>query len=382
MTNRVTGLAKGVALLGAGLLIGCSDPVPLKLGVSVGLTGPAADLGREARDGVMLGVEQVNADGGVHGRQLELLVRDDGNTPELALKADRELIDAGVVAIVGHVTSAMSVAAIEQINDSKLLMVSPTTSTSQLTGKNDYFLRVYEVTRDESIAMANYAFDILGTRDVAIVYDFSNRAFTEDWGDHFKAQFTERGGEVSFEAQYTTSNSPEFKELGAGVQAKKHDLVLILAPALDAARLCQQLRKQGYMGNIMTSAWSTTSDLISHGGNAVEGVISPSAFDRGSDHSRFTAFREAFVSRFGYEPGFAGTMAHEAGDVVIRTLQTMDKSTLDSPYLSEKLRDEILKQSRFEGLQGPIVFDAFGEVDRTNFLIQVRNGQFVTVDDQ
>ncbi|RRJ84260.1 ABC transporter substrate-binding protein [Aestuariirhabdus litorea] len=368
-------------LLSAGLILGCSEPAPLKLGVAAGLTGVTADLGREARDGVMLAVEHANAAGGVNGRPIELLVRDDRNTPETALKVDRELIDAGVIAVIGHVTSAMSVAAVPQMNEHEVLMLSPTTSTNLLTGKKDFFLRVYEEIREESLAMADYAFNSLQARDVAIIYDFRNRAFSEGWGAYFKEQFIKRGGRVSFEESYSEIDGDKFLQLGAAIIDPPHDLVLILAPALDAARLSQQMRKLGYGGHIMTSAWSTTNDLISQGGTAVEGVVSPSAFNRDSTIPRFTHFRDAFVARFNYEPRFAGTMAYEAAEIIFQAMRSMSEADLAAENRSERLRDRILNQSRFEGLQGAIVFDPYGEVDRTNFLVQVRNGQFVIVDD-
>ena len=67
------------------------------------------------------------------------MIKDDQHDPEVALRVDQELIDAGVVAIIGHMTSAMSVVAVPLMNRELMLMISPTTSTSRLTGIDDFF---------------------------------------------------------------------------------------------------------------------------------------------------------------------------------------------------------------------------------------------------
>ena len=130
------------------VLTACSKPEPIKIGFVAGLTGRVADLGTSSLNGAVLAVEQCNAAGGVAGRPVELIVRDDGQNSGAARQAVKELIDAKVEAIVGHVTSSMSMASITQANEAKLVMISPTVTTAELSGKDDYFFRVLNATRD------------------------------------------------------------------------------------------------------------------------------------------------------------------------------------------------------------------------------------------
>ncbi len=378
-----SGVRSGRIVLGFCLLLltACGDSSPIPIGLSVGWSGPAADMGREVRDGVSLAIEMVNAEGGIHGRPLELLVRDDGNTPESARQADRELIDAGAVVIIGHITSSQSLAAVDQANESKVLMLSPTTSTNKLSGQDDYFLRINESISNQSVAMAKHAFEKLGARNVAIVYDFSNRAFTEDYGNHFKKQFADLGGRISSELSYESSTDPAFLRLENELQKQPHDLVLILAPALDAARLSQQIRKLGDDALLMTSVWSTSSDLITTGGQSVEGLVSSSAFNRNSTNPEYVAFKQAFEKRFNYEANFAGVMSYEATSIIIDSMRNLGKGALNDERLSTLLRNEILRQSEFQGVQGLIVFDQYGDVQRKICIVEVRNGSFVALEE-
>ena len=78
----------------------CSEPPPLKIGFIGGMTGRGTDLCVSARDGVQLAVETVNKQGGINGRQVELLIFDDQNDEAKAREGVNFLADSGVVAIV------------------------------------------------------------------------------------------------------------------------------------------------------------------------------------------------------------------------------------------------------------------------------------------
>ncbi len=110
-------------LISAG--IGCEKKEnPIKVGFVGGLTGRLSDLGTAGRNGVILAVEEINSRGGINGRPVELITKDDKQDPELSLRVDRELVDEGVAAIIGHMTSVMSMAVLPFINEEKILMIS------------------------------------------------------------------------------------------------------------------------------------------------------------------------------------------------------------------------------------------------------------------
>lgn len=120
------------SVLGSSLglpLSGCAYRSPIRVGFAGELTGRQADLGVHGRNGAQLAVEAINAAGGVAGRPIELLVRDDRGTSEGAQAADRELISEGVVAIIGHMTSAQTVAGRLVTELAKMVLFSPAAST-------------------------------------------------------------------------------------------------------------------------------------------------------------------------------------------------------------------------------------------------------------
>jgi len=115
---------------------------PIRIGFVGGSSGRVADLGISGRDGAILAVEQQNLAGGINGREIRLIIRDDQHNPETAAKVDNELIDEGVLAIIGHMTSDMSMVGVKVANERGVLMLSPTTATDELSGMDDNFFRI------------------------------------------------------------------------------------------------------------------------------------------------------------------------------------------------------------------------------------------------
>ncbi|MEW5815083.1 MAG: ABC transporter substrate-binding protein [Spirochaetota bacterium] len=130
----------------------CTEKNPIKIGFAGGLTGIHSDLGIAGRNGALLAVEEITSAGGIKGRPVVLITKDDQQDPVAALKVDKELIDEGVVAIIGHMTSVMTMSVIPFINKSEILMISPTTSTNELTNIDDYFFRTLPANKDETDA--------------------------------------------------------------------------------------------------------------------------------------------------------------------------------------------------------------------------------------
>lgn len=351
-----------------GALAGCSREEPVRIGFLGTLTGRHADLGTAGRDGVILAVEEINRRGGINGRQVELVVRDDRGDPATAKQAVRELIDRKVAAVVGPMTSAMALAAVPVVNGSPVVMVSPTVSSNDLTGKDDNFLRVYPPSRSTARHLALHARRGLGLGRVAVVYDLANRAHTEGWYRYFREELERDGGTVVAALTYDSGRPTGFLALSRQVLDARPDGLFLLAGGLDTAMFCQQMRKLGARLPVLASEWSATDELILHGGAAVAGIRFFQNFDRNDLSPRFTGFREAFRSRFHTDPEFGAVYAYDAAQVVFQGL-----AAAGSPA---RLKEAVVAIGRFSGLQGEFTVDRYGDAERTPFLMTVENGAF------
>jgi branched-chain amino acid transport system substrate-binding protein len=359
-------------LLGAALL-GCGSKDPVLIGFVGGTSGRVADLGISGRDAVQLAVEACNRAGGIGGRPVQLLIRNDEQNPDLARRAVKDLIEQGVVAIVGPMTSDMAMAVAPLLNEAQVVSVSPTATTQKLSGLDDYFLRVSSTTREYAGKSARYHVKTGTMRRVAATYALSNRSFCENWLENFAAIFTEHDGEIIATIGFAADEGRSFLDVARELLADRPDGILIVANSMDSALFCQQIRKLDAAIPITLADWGATERLLELGGNAVEGVTVVQTFDRDSPAPRYQEFRTAYLDRYQREPGFPGVYSHDAIQVVLTALRNQKET--------QNLKETILGIKTFEGLQGPINIDQFGDVKRSNASISiVRNRKFVVVE--
>jgi len=358
-----------VPLLMSALFVACTSHEPIRLGFVGGLSGRVADLGIGGRDGALLAIELRNQSGGIDGRLVELIAEDDQQDPETAKQAVARLISSKVAAIIGPMTSAMAVATVPLANRAQLLMLSPTVTTTDLAGIDDYFLRVIDSTTEYARKSANYHFSVQGSRRVMVAYDLRNRAYTESWLKDYLKVFEAEGGTILAAVSFSSSDDSHFSELAKRLLQARPDGVLILANSVDAALLAQQLRRRDASVHINMSEWSATERLIELGGKAVEGVMIAQFIDRESQQPSYLSFRKAYLERFKREPGFPGLIAFDATNVVLDGLATQTSG--------KTLKQTILEHREFTGAQSLIRFDAYGDATRDTYLTTVRHGAFV-----
>ena len=355
------------------LVCGCSDKKPIKIGYIGGLTGRNGDLGTAGRDGAQLAIEAVNASGGIGGRPLELVIRDDKSDPVEASRVAKELVDDKVSAVVGPMTSAMASAIIPVTDAARILMLSPTVSGSgaDFTGKDDYFIRL-NLNSDTAAATAERMVKKLGIKNVAIVYDMANKSYSASLVGAFTSKLVSLGGIVTADQPFSSKEKPDLMMLAQSAADKKPQGVLIVGGALDSAMLCQQLKKLGSTVPIFITEWGGTNEFLKAGGSAAAGVYIYQHFNSDSVNPAFAAFKNDYTKRFGDPPSFAATYSHEAVSIIATALKKDANPA--------RIKDTITGIGQFKGLQGDIAIDRFGDPLRSFSLMQVRDGRFAVME--
>ena len=253
----------------------------------------------------MLAVEHRNAAGGVNGRKIELIVKNDQQKAAVAQKVVRELIADHVVALIGHGTSEMSAATASIADEAKIVMISPTSAAKNLSGKYEHFFRVINTTERYAKKYALFVRFTLKKKRIGIAYDTSNRAYTESWLSDFRQAFEKSGGKIAVTLSFASGHHPAHPRLAKQLLASKPDGILMIANSLHAAQLSKEIRKLNATITLGTSEWAATEQLAEFGGSAVEGIYSSQYIDRDSKRRAYTEFRTEFLQRFGREPGLA-----------------------------------------------------------------------------
>ncbi|MGD9010408.1 MAG: ABC transporter substrate-binding protein [Desulfobacteraceae bacterium] len=361
-----------------GIAIGfssCEKREPIKIGFSATLTGGGGEFGTRCRNAAQFAVDEINHNGGIKGRQILLISKDDKNNPDAARKVDQELIDEGVVAIVGHPTSSMSLASVSLINEKKMLMISPIASAPELTGIDDYFLRVIPDNRAVSRQQALYVHHNLKAKNVACVIDLSNKGFTMTYFDNFKTVLEQRGTTAVHAVTYTTGPNNDYGKLADRLLSFDPDCVFIITNAMDAAMICQHLAKRKYDKSKMIQGWALAEEFITNSGKSSEGVIVPVFLDLNSTKQAYLSFKERFTKYYKGERQWSEILTYET----IMVLK--DALTKAEIYTPDELKKQILAQKNFHGLQKDFSIDPYGDGERDVFWLKVADSQFKSINE-
>ncbi len=361
------------AIVSGLLFFGCDADPPIQIGFIGSLTGRMADMGISARNAVQLAVEQCNEQGGIHGRRVNLIIKDDRQDADTAVRSVRELIAADVAAIIGPTGSNVAMAIVPYVNDARVVDVGPSITTPDLSGRDDYFFRVCTTARELGHHSADYQIRSGDMRRIAVAHEVSNRSFSESWLGSFQNTFVAGGGKILTTIEFTTDDGCAFSTIAHKLLASDPDGILIIAPAMNSALLCQHIRNADPSINITLSSWSANQRFIELGGKAAEGVTVPSVFDWDSPSPPYQTFRRISIEHYQRDPGTFGFYAYNAAQVVLTALTAKKRD--------QHLKDTLLSIGEFDGLQGKIRFDAYGDVAPSSVTMRiVRNRQFVVVE--
>jgi branched-chain amino acid transport system substrate-binding protein len=355
------------------LLTNCSKKEPVLVGFAGQLTGIQAELGVQERNGVQLAIEEINAAGGIAGRPVELVVQDDLGTSEGAQAADRTLIKAGVVAIIGHPTSSQSLAGLVVTNPAAVVMLSPSTSTPALSGKDDYFFRVVQPIATQAIQSAQYLFQNLNRTRIAAIYGTDNAAYTTAYLDAFTEAFESLGGKVVARTSFSSKTQPDFSPLITQLRESNPDQLLIIAADADTALIAQRARLMDWQIPLYTSSWAQTETLINNGGKAVEGMGIELTSAVNKQNPDYQDFATRYQAKFGRPPSFGAVVGYEATNVLALALRETGGN-------ADGLKQALINMKEFQGLSDTIYFDEYGDALRPIHIGTIRNGKYVSID--
>lgn len=353
-------------------LFSCADKEPIKIGLASTLSGYLSTSPKHVRNGIILGVEEWNDQGGIDGRPVELIIRDDQFQVEVAKKIDQEFADMGVAVIIGHSASTIALGVLEVVNQNRIPLIATGSLSSALSKKDDYFFRVSTAADKRAAFYAQLAYAELGLRNIALVYDTSNRAFSEAAYTFFRQEYEKMGGSVSSVITFDATGEYDAAGLASQILENDSDGVYFILNAIHSAILCQHVRIVKPEFPIIQSEWGFSSpSFIENGGSAVEGVVSVGVFNSSSTRPEYLRFKEKFEKRFGDPVSGFSVVSYELVQVL--------RQAFEYDPDPEHIRDSLLAGGTYQGLYGDIVMDQYGDSVHPMFLSKIENRKIITI---
>lgn len=352
------------------LLTSCTKE-PIKIGFSANLTGTGSEIGTNAMYGAYLAVDKTNEAGGINGRTVELLVKNDGNDINTAIDADKELIEEGVVAIIGHLLSANGQLAIPYTNENEVIMVSPTISSNQYTQQDDFFFTMMPDSIFQSTALSEALINHQQQR-IGLLYQQPNEAFSKPLVDAISDQVN-KDQQIIFNLPFDTSQGKNFQELLTTISTSQLDALVIIGPGFDVAKFTQAFAQKDLNVQVYSSIWTMTNDFLNNAGPTANGTYIINYYDSESQSESFIEFREDYEAKYGATPAFGAMFSYEATTLLLQAIESANTTE------SQAIKEALLDIHTFDGLLSPVVIDPYGDVTREMFLFQVQDEKFVKV---
>lgn len=340
------------------------NKAPIRLGYVGSVSGKFSAKGTAARNGAILAVEELNAKGGIDGRLIELVVKDDAGLPENIDGICDALVKEQVGLVIGPFTTASATMMVPRINKAKILAVGPVVAGDNIGGLDDMFIKIFPSTTDFGEAIGSLAL-AQGIMSLAIVNDQRNNPFGETMIRGFEAVYTDGGGTVSARVDYLSDKEADFTEVAMEAVEGSPDGVLIIASAIDTALICQHIKKQLQSTSLYASPWSVSKELVSSGGDAVESLYAYLPYDEESIKPEFRRFQAAYVERFKEAPPFVSMFNYEAVYLMVEGIKASHSL---NPV---KVKQALLKIHLFSGLQSDYALNESGDAERPLFLYRI-----------
>lgn len=321
----------------------------LVLGTHLPLSGPGSVATTAVRNGLQMRVDEANEAGGIHGRQLRLVLEDSGGQPAQAVRAVDKLVRRdGVFALVCPWGSGTNMATIKRLVDSDVLCFSPFAASSllrQAAGGSPLLFTTnlnYDTTTAAGMA---WLLARTGRQRVGFIYDDS--AFGEAVGKGLQTALAARGLAVAAAAGYKPGEI-DLSPAVARMQAANVDMVLCASGTRETIAVCNEVRRLGWGGvDIATAMVGRNGLTAALGKAAVEGLYGIGAW-RITPSAELTAAGQAFHAsyrkRFGIEADDVAMSFYSQADWLLQEVQASGRA-LEMQGLVERLQ-----RSSYRGL--------------------------------
>ena len=311
-----------VAACTALLLSGCSKvPDTIKIGVAQPLSGPLGGLGQDMRNGVTLAVDELNkAHFSVDGKRvtLEVVAVDDKADAATGKTVAQQLVDAGVVAVIGHLNSGVSIEAapIYAAKDIAQLAISTHPKFTQLGFQTT--LRLVGNDTLQAKAIGSFAANQLGAPRYAALDDGTpyGKGLTDGAVEQLKAENKEVVVRKSFDDKTTA-----FDELAAELKAAQVDVIVSTLNDFQALALLEALRKVDHTKVSMLGGDTIKTTDMAKGMGIIEGIYATSPVLEAKEFTTGKVFLDKYLEAFKKAPAYGGHYTYDATYVLSAAIQ-------------------------------------------------------------
>jgi branched-chain amino acid transport system substrate-binding protein len=332
-------------------------------------TGDTATFGISTHEGIELATKELNAAGGLLGKQVQIIKYDNQGKEEEAATATNRLINQDhVVAILGEVASRRSKAMAPIAQSHKIPMVTPSSTNPEVTLIGDYIFRVCFIDPFQGAVMAKFAFNELKAKKVAILRDVG-QDYSVGLADAFVETFKKLGGEIVSNQSYTEKDV-DFKAQLTSMRGVKPDAIFVPGYYTQVGLIARQARELGMKIPLMGGDGWDSPKLFEIGGPALDGSYISNHYSPDNESELVQSFIKRYKAAYGTVPDGLAAQGYDAARVLFDAIKRATTTE------SSKVRAALASVKDFPGVTGQITMDDKRNALKPAVVLKIEGGKF------
>jgi len=356
--------AAGVICLSAN----CSLIAGVKIGAVTCLTGALSTFGVSSAQGAKLAVEETNANGGVLGQPVELIVEDNGSKSGEAATIARKFISQDkVAAILGDLTSSATMEIAPLAQAAKIPLLTPSATNVAITAIGNYIFRSCFIDPFTGNVMARFALDHLHAKRAILLTDVK-QDYSVGVSDAIRQYFTNNGGQIVRAISYTSGDT-DFRTQLTEVRSGRPDVVFLPAYYTEAALILRQARQLGINAPFVGGEGWDSPALVRIAGKSADGNYYTNHFSAADPSSRVKAFVEKYRAKYRATPDALAALWYDGAGLLFLAANRAGSAD------PAKIRDALESTRDFQGVTGMISIDKNRNASKPGVILTIEDGE-------
>jgi len=343
----------------------------VKVAAILGKTGKAAPSNLIHLRGIQFAVKQINSQGGLLGKQIELIEFDNLSTSLGSKQAAQKAIEKHVIGIIGAVWSSHSLAMAPVLNKAGFPMISPSSTHPDVTRVGNSIFRACFVDSFQGAAMAKFAIQHLKAKTAGVLTNVS-RLYSIGLSDVFIKKFRQGGGKIIYAGDYHQDNA-DFTLHIDKIKVEPPDVIFVPGGWSDSVLIVKQARKMGIKAIFLGGdSWSNL--IANYQGSEVDGIYYTDHWHKDFPNDQSQHFFMQYSKEHGQVESSGIPLAYDAVMLLadaVRRVKSFDRF---------RIIEALTATENFRGVTGSITMDENGDPIKPAVIIKIKNGENVFID--
>ncbi len=345
----------------------------IKFASIVELSGAGASSGSQFNNGLQMAIKEINAAGGILGKQIDVTTNDTTTQPGVALALTKKAIDQDVFAIFGPVFSGSINVSMKESQKAEIPNFTGGEAANITTQGNPY---IFRTSFTQATAMPKAANYIKSAKIKNLVIMYVNNDFGKGGLEMVKKALagsdTKIVGEIS-----TDSAQVDFSAAVIKTKQSNADALFMYVNEDESARALKELRKQGWTKPIIGETTLTGQKVIDLAGEAANGAVAHVGLTADAPIPALLNYKVKYARAFGHETDHNGIKGYTGVYILKAAIEKVGK--FDRKAVAAAMHGIKIDAAKNPGVLMNVGFDDKGDLDRESFLVEVKNGKGVVV---